>query len=124
MEHLRTQTEHSFIIVSLVLKRTPPFLATTMVAPIILIMLLTNVGLILPCESGEKMGYSITIFLTLVVYMATVSANFHIWELVHYIKLKAKIGLCGGVPRVPLPNIRFSNNAFLSCEKNLEQNLK
>ena len=69
MEHLRSGTSHSFIVVSLVLVRTPPFLATTMVAPIILIMVLTNVGLILPCESGEKMGYSITIFLTLVVYM-------------------------------------------------------
>jgi len=80
MEHFREGQIHSMVKVSLQLIRTPPFLATTMVAPIILIMLLTNVGLILPCESGEKMGYSITIFLTLVVYMEYISSEIPPWE--------------------------------------------
>ena len=51
-----------------------------MVAPIILIMLLTNIGLILPVESGEKMGYTITIFLTLVVYMEYISTQIPPWD--------------------------------------------
>ena len=51
-----------------------------MVAPIILIMILTNIGLILPCECGEKMGYTITIFLTLVVYMEYIAQQIPPWQ--------------------------------------------
>ena len=80
MHHLYHDETFSTIRVELTLKRTPAFLTTTMVAPIILIMLLTNIGLILPVESGEKMGYTITIFLTLVVYMEYIAQQIPPWQ--------------------------------------------
>ena len=45
------------------------FYTITMFIPIVVLTLLCPIGLILPVESGEKMGLQITLLLTLVVYI-------------------------------------------------------
>ena len=50
------------------LERKPAFVISSIVLPLIILSLLNVCVFILPCESGEKASYSITVFLSFVVF--------------------------------------------------------
>ncbi|KAK3104666.1 hypothetical protein FSP39_007415 [Pinctada imbricata] len=59
----------------LILKRKPEFYILNILFPIALISFITNVAFIIPSGSGEKIGFSVTIFLTFAVFLTIVSAQ-------------------------------------------------
>ena len=64
----------SFSII-LIFERKPLFLLINILLPIIVLALLTPVVFVLPKDSGERVGYGITMLLAISVYMIIVSEN-------------------------------------------------
>lgn len=51
------------------LKRRPMFICLTVVFPLILLGVLSIFVFVLPPESGEKVGFSVTVFLSFAVFL-------------------------------------------------------
>ena len=49
--------------------RADSFYTLTMVMPVIAVTIMSTMGMLLPANSGEKMGLQITLLLTLVVFI-------------------------------------------------------
>ena len=61
------------LTVTLYLQRLPLFYAINLLAPILLLVLLNSTVFLLPVESGERVGFSVTILLSITVYMTIVA---------------------------------------------------
>ncbi|XP_062611959.1 neuronal acetylcholine receptor subunit alpha-3-like [Saccostrea cucullata] len=59
----------------IVFQRRPGYYLTNIVYPVILISLLTNLSFLLPTDSGEKISYTLTVLLALVVMLMMVGDN-------------------------------------------------
>jgi hypothetical protein len=57
------------------LRRKSMYYVLNIFAPIILLGILSPAVFVIPADSGEKMGYAVTIFLTFVVFLTIVSAQ-------------------------------------------------
>lgn len=57
------------------LKRNPSYYIYNLIVPVILLSILTVFTFILPADSGEKMGYSTTVFLSFAVFLTIVSSE-------------------------------------------------
>ena len=64
----------SFINFRLYLTRRPTYFLLNMIMPILILGVLNALAFLLPTESGERVGYSITAFLTFAVYLTLVAA--------------------------------------------------
>ncbi|XP_077982448.1 neuronal acetylcholine receptor subunit beta-4-like [Glandiceps talaboti] len=65
-EHNQTMDK---IIMTILLKRQPLFYVVNLIIPCLIIFALTLLGFSLPCDSGEKIGLSITILLSMAVFL-------------------------------------------------------
>ncbi|KAK3584820.1 hypothetical protein CHS0354_006236 [Potamilus streckersoni] len=63
------------IIFSIKLKRKPLFFLLNVILPVILLSLLNVCIFVLPAESGEKASFSVTVFLSLAVFLTIVTAT-------------------------------------------------
>ena len=63
------------VTVKFSLKRKPEYFAINILAPIFMLCLLNPLVFFLPMESGERISYTITIFLSLAVFMTLISDN-------------------------------------------------
>lgn len=61
--------------ITLKMKRKPLFMLVNILLPIIVLALLTPLVFLMPKNSGERVGYSITMLLALSVYMTIISDN-------------------------------------------------
>lgn len=61
--------DFSSLTLSIGLKRNSSFYSLTLFVPIMVLTILSPVGLILPVDAGEKIGYQITLLLTMVIYI-------------------------------------------------------
>ncbi|KAK3104118.1 hypothetical protein FSP39_024558 [Pinctada imbricata] len=59
----------------LVLKRHPEYFTVNILIPVLFLCLLNPVVFLLPVESGERISYTVTIFLSLAVFMTLVNDN-------------------------------------------------
>merc|ERR1712062_690817 len=66
MGHEHNMSEYSL---RLNIARYHPLFTLTMAFPIMMIACIAPFGILIPIESGEKMGYQMTLFLTLIVYL-------------------------------------------------------
>ncbi|KAL4217187.1 Acetylcholine-activated cation-selective channel [Mactra antiquata] len=66
-------TDEATVVFSLKLKRKPKFYILTIITPLILLSLLNTFAFMLPVTSGERSGYSITVFLSLAIFLTIVS---------------------------------------------------
>jgi nicotinic acetylcholine receptor len=66
-------TEEAAVVFTLHLKRKPLFFLFNIIGPVILLSILNIFTFVLPVESGEKAGYSITVFLALAVFLTIIS---------------------------------------------------
>ena len=64
--HEHNMSEYSL---RLNIARNHPLFTLTMAFPIMMIACIAPFGILIPIESGEKMGYQMTLFLTLIVYL-------------------------------------------------------
>lgn len=65
----------AFLSYSLTIKRRPGYFLVNMVIPIIILGLLNGLVFLLPADSGERVGYAVTAFLTFAVFLTMVSEN-------------------------------------------------
>ncbi|OWF37794.1 neuronal acetylcholine receptor subunit alpha-3-like [Mizuhopecten yessoensis] len=63
------------VVVSLILHRRPEFYLLTLICPIILLSVLAIFTFVIPVNSGEKMGYSMTVHLAFAVFLTIVSTS-------------------------------------------------
>ncbi|XP_060587119.1 acetylcholine receptor subunit delta-like [Ruditapes philippinarum] len=61
------------VVFTLHLKRKPLFFLFNIIGPVILLSILNVFTFVLPVESGDKAGYSITVFLALAVFLTIIS---------------------------------------------------
>ena len=60
---------------SVTLKRKPLYFCMNMLAPMLLLILLTPLVFVLPVDSGERISFAVTIFLSMAVFMTLVADN-------------------------------------------------
>ncbi|XP_061175707.1 neuronal acetylcholine receptor subunit beta-3-like [Saccostrea echinata] len=65
----------SFLNLQIEMKRRPGYFIVNMVIPILILGLLNGLVFLLPADSGERVGFAITAFLTFAVFLTMVSAN-------------------------------------------------
>ena len=63
------------IVFTLELRRKPMFFLLNTVLPVIMLSLLNILVFALPCESGEKASYAVTVFLAFAVFMTVISST-------------------------------------------------
>ncbi|XP_052089230.1 neuronal acetylcholine receptor subunit alpha-3-like [Mytilus californianus] len=69
------QSSESTVIFTLNLKRSSNYYLMNIIIPIILLSILNLFTFALPADSGEKMGYCITVFLSFAVFLTIVSSE-------------------------------------------------
>ncbi|VDH99085.1 Hypothetical predicted protein [Mytilus galloprovincialis] len=65
----------SFILVKLKFTRRPLYFVVNLVTPILILAVISTLVFLLPGNSGERIGYSVTAFLTFAVYLTMISDN-------------------------------------------------
>ena len=65
----------SYLTFTFNLDRTPGYFVVNMLIPILILGLLNGLVFVLPADSGERVGYAITAFLTYAVFLSLVSDN-------------------------------------------------
>ena len=63
------------ITFSITLKRKPMYFILSVILPVSMLALLNICVFLLPCESGEKSGYAMTVFLAFAVFLTIVSST-------------------------------------------------
>ena len=66
------ETDVTFVIH---LRRKPYHYIMTLLVPVVFLGVLNPVSFLIPADAGEKMGYSVTIFLTFIVYLTIISSE-------------------------------------------------
>ena len=66
---------YSELLFRIVLERLPGYYIMSVIFPVILTAILTSVTFILPVESGEKVGYILTVLLALAVLLTLFADN-------------------------------------------------
>ena len=74
---ITTSTDHDgythYLRATVFLERRSLFYVLNFLAPILILMLLNSMVFVLPTDSGERVGFSVTILLSIAVYMTIVS---------------------------------------------------
>ena len=61
--------------------RADSFYTITMILPVIAVTVMTTMGMLLPANSGEKMGLQITLLLTLTMFIQSLQDEIPFWQL-------------------------------------------
>ena len=67
--------DESDIIFTFNLQRKPFYYIMNIIVPIVFLGFLNGIVFVIPAESGEKMGYSITVFLSLAVFLSIIGTH-------------------------------------------------
>ncbi|OWF51276.1 Neuronal acetylcholine receptor subunit alpha-3 [Mizuhopecten yessoensis] len=70
-----SQMDGAIVTFSITIKRKPQYIIYNVVLPIIMLSLLSVFVFALPVDSGEKMGYIMTVYLAFAVFLTIVSAS-------------------------------------------------
>ncbi|KAH3789162.1 hypothetical protein DPMN_167334 [Dreissena polymorpha] len=68
-------TEESEVVFEIKLKRKPGFYIINIIVPVILLSILNTFSFVLPNTSGERANFSVTVFLSLAVFLTIVAAS-------------------------------------------------
>jgi len=71
---------YSTLTLRMKLKRNHEFFTLTLFVPILILTLISTVGLILPVECGEKMGFQVTILLSYVIYIDMLQSSVPVFD--------------------------------------------
>ena len=67
--------EESSVVFSLKLKRKPRFMLMAVILPTIMLSMLSVLTFLLPCDSGEKASYAVTVFLSFSIFLTIISST-------------------------------------------------
>ena len=70
-----TETAESMVTFTLILKRGSSYYVLNVIIPVILLGILNVLTFVLPADSGEKIGYTITVFLSFSVFLTIISSE-------------------------------------------------
>ena len=73
-------SKFSTIELKLAFERNNPYYTMTLILPIVMLTIMAPLGLILPVESGEKMGFQVTLLLTVVIYVEYLQNNIPVFD--------------------------------------------
>ncbi|KAL4234573.1 Neurotransmitter-gated ion-channel transmembrane region [Mactra antiquata] len=71
----QTLTYEAQITFTIQLQRKPTYVLLSVIMPIIMLAILNIAVFLLPCESGEKSGYAVTVFLAFAVFLSILSST-------------------------------------------------
>lgn len=63
------------ITFSITVQRKPQYFVLNIMIPVVMVSLLNLLTFVIPCESGERLGYAITVWLTFAVFLTIVSGS-------------------------------------------------
>ena len=66
--------EENAVIFTLKIKRKPRYMVLTIILPVVMLSVLNLFVFWLPCDSGEKVSYAVTVFLAFTVFLTVISA--------------------------------------------------
>lgn len=69
------ESEEASVTYTLKIQRKPRYTILSIIIPIIMLSVLNSFVFVLPCDSGEKASYSITVFLAFAVFLTVVSST-------------------------------------------------
>ena len=67
--------ENNYFNADIMMMRKPLFLVVSVLLPVVFMTLLNNFAFLLPAESGERVGFSITVLLAIAVFLTMVSES-------------------------------------------------
>ncbi|KAH3789199.1 neuronal acetylcholine receptor subunit beta-2-like [Dreissena polymorpha] len=68
-------TDESAVVFEIKLKRKPGFYIINVIVPVVLLSFLNTFSFVLPITSGERASYSVTLFLSLAVFLTIVASS-------------------------------------------------
>ena len=68
------ETGSNYITFTFIIKRRPLYYIMNIIIPIVFLGFLNGFAFLIPAESGEKMGYSVTVFLSIVVFLTIIGS--------------------------------------------------
>ena len=74
-DEMEESSEESLVIFILKLKRKPRFMMLNVILPTVMLSTLSVLTFLLPCDSGEKSCYAVTVFLSFSVFLTIVSSS-------------------------------------------------
>ncbi|XP_060063293.1 neuronal acetylcholine receptor subunit alpha-3-like [Ylistrum balloti] len=72
---MTSNQDGAVVIFSLIVARKPGYIVNNVVLPVMLLSVLSVFVFVLPVDSGEKMGYVMTVYLAFAVFLTIVSAS-------------------------------------------------
>lgn len=69
------ETEEASVIYTLKIQRKPRYMILSVILPIVMLSALNLFVFVLPCDSGEKASYAVTVFLAFAVFLTIISAE-------------------------------------------------
>ncbi|XP_060067115.1 acetylcholine receptor subunit alpha-1-B-like [Ylistrum balloti] len=71
---VQTPGPYSFVFFNLTISRLPAFHIVNTMIPIYLLLMMNPLVFVLPCDSGERVGFSLTVFLTFTVFITIINS--------------------------------------------------
>ena len=72
---VQEESDEASVIYTLKIQRKPRYMILSVILPIVMLSALNLFVFILPCDSGEKASYAVTVFLAFAVFMTIVSST-------------------------------------------------
>ena len=68
------ESDEASVIYTLKIKRKPRYMVLSVILPIVMLSVLNLFVFVLPCDSGEKASYAVTVFLAFAVFLTIISS--------------------------------------------------
>ena len=68
------ESDEAAVIYTLKIKRKPRYMVLSIILPVLMLSVLNLFVFVLPCDSGEKASYAVTVFLAFAVFLTIISA--------------------------------------------------
>lgn len=113
----------STVNVKLAFKRHHPFYSLSLIVPIMMLVVLSPLGLLLPADTGEKLGFMMTLLLTVVIYIDYIQTNIPVFGTLrrtpHLLNFFLSVTglLCFGLVGMFLRRFPFSQISIKSLHK-------
>ena len=74
IETVEEETNEASVIYTLKIERKPRYMVLSVILPFVMLSVLNLFVFVLPCDSGEKASYAITVFLAFTVFLTIISS--------------------------------------------------
>ena len=72
--YVELESDEAAVIYTLTIQRKPLYMVKTVILPVVMLSVLNLFVFVLPCDSGEKASYAVTVFLAFAVFLTIISS--------------------------------------------------